>query len=377
MKIGIDARVLGTSRALDRYTRNLISQLAVIKTKHRFVIFLREGASPDKLRIPKADNFEYAFFKANHSLFEHLTLAFRLKKYQLDVLFHPDNKSLLWCRIPQVTTLHDLTPQKFPGLVLSKDTWIYIRQKLYFLLQNKALSKNARIITVSKNTKRDVVSFLGLDVGKVAVVYEGVEKHFAPQNASQVTKILKKYQIEKPYLFYLGGFGRHKNVLSVLRAFVSVKGEFEDLKLVLGGKANDSGSSGQNIFSELRSFVEANHIKKRAQFPGFVAEEDLPAIYSGAKVFVYPSKYEGFGFPPLEAMACGTPVVCSKAASLPEVGGEAVVYAQSVSEIAFSVTQILKSATMQKELSQKSLKQAKKFKWSKCARETLKIVESI
>ena len=173
----------------------------------------------------------------------------------------------------------------------------------------------------------------------------------------------------------MGGFGRHKNVANVIKALSPLRNNFKDINLVLGGKKDDAGSSGQNTYTELVALVEKNHLSEHVFFTGYIDEEDLPSLYSGAKVFIYPSKYEGFGFPPLESMACGTPVVCSKAASLPEVGGEAVMYVQSVDEIAESVGQVLGSNTLQKELSQKGLARAKKFSWKKCAKETLKVIE--
>lgn len=377
MKIGIDARVLGTSRALDRYTRNLITNLAAIKSQHRFVIFISEKFSFESLGIPKALNFEYVPLPPSPALFDHFLFGLRVKKYGLKVLFHPDNKSFLWCKIPQVTTLHDLTPQKFPGLVLSKSSWLFLRQKIYFALQSAALKNSAAVITVSKNTKKDAMLMLKLKDELIYPIYEGVERHFSPVNAGKVKSVLDRYNIKKPYLFYVGGFGRHKNALSVARAFATLEKSFKDLNLVLGGSANDAGSSGQNIYGELLQFVGKNRLAQRVFFPGFIAEEDLPAFYSGAYVFIFPSKYEGFGFPPLEAMACGVPVVCSQAASLPEVGGKAVLYAQSVDEITFAVKQILESGALKKELAQKGLKQAKKFSWPKCARETLKVLESL
>lgn len=376
MTIAIDARVLGTSRALDRYTRNLIIQFAELGKQHKFIIFVNENVVKEKLNIPEPEHFTIAALPSTHTLLDHFTFCKRIKKFNPQVLLHPDNRSFLVCNIPQITTLHDLTPQKFPGLVLSKDPLLFFRQRLYFELQNEALKKCKFIITVSKNTKKDVLKILKYPSDKIYPIYEGVESHFKPIPYARASTTLKKYSVEKPYIFYLGGFGKHKNVLNLVKAFNCVKDDYKDMRLVLGGKASDANSSGQNTYSDLVAYVKGKNLKRRVDFVGFISEEDLPSIYSNAKVFVFPSKYEGFGFPPLEGMACGTPVICSNAASLPEIGGKAVLYAQSVDEIEDALRKIFDNAYLAKELRDKGIKQAKKFTWRKTAKETLKVIES-
>jgi glycosyltransferase involved in cell wall biosynthesis len=368
MRIGIDARVLGTDRALDRYTRNLLENLAQVGKDHEFIVFVNPGHKLPK--FSKSSAIEIASLSQSRTLEDHFLFCRKVSEYRLNILFHPDNRSFLFCKIPQITTLHDLTPQKFPKMLLSRDPILRARQGLYFKLQNLALRKNTKIITVSENTKRDVVSMLGIDSQKVIPIYEGVEKDFKPQPRPQISKVLKQYRINTPYFFYLGGFGKHKNVASLISAFAKI--ENKDTTLAIGGKPGDDASSAQNSFLELKQLVSNLKLEKRVRFVGFIAEVDLPAVYSGAKVFVYPSKYEGFGFPPLESMACGTPVICSKAASLPEVCGDAVLYANSVDEITHELEKVLSDPRLAKELSGKGLKQARKFSWKKCAKETLK-----
>ena len=376
MKIGIDARVLGTSRALDRYTRNLITHLSAIKSKHKFVVFFNENVTFKDLGVSERDNILYIAMPATPTLLDHFTFERRVRKHKLSVLFHPDNKSFLFCKIPQITTLHDLTPQKFPTLVLSKDSLTFLRQRAYFYIQNEALKKNARIITVSKNTKKDALTFLKLEGEKIIPIYEGVESHFKPESIKNINTSINRYHLKKPYLFYVGGFGRHKNVSNIIKALDVLQNSFPNVSLVLGGKKDDSKSSGQNVYTDLADLVKKSNLSEKVVFTGYIKEADLPSLYSGAKVFIYPSKYEGFGFPPLESMACGTPVVCSKSASLPEVCGKAVRYAQSVDEIADKVGRVLNNDSLQRELSEKGIIQAKKFSWRRCAKETLKVIES-
>ncbi len=381
MNIGIDGRVLGTMRALDRYTKNIIENIAQVSNgKHSLVVFVRNSYRfhASDFKFPKALSVDFIKLKEIPTLFDHFIFCRNVKKYNLDVLFHPDNRSFLFCSIAQVTTIHDLIPQKFPNLVLSRDPLVNFRQKLYFSLQKTALERVSKIIAVSRNTKKDIISEFGADKEKIAVIYEGIENHFKPQKKAVIGQTLERYKITPPYIFYLGGFGRHKNVLNLVKAFEKYLKESEDKEtfLVLGGKPGDDNSSGQNTYSEINTVAQSLGIEKRILFPGFLAESDLPAIYSGAKVFVFPSKYEGFGFPPLEAMACGVPVVVSKKASLPEVVGEAALFANSVDEIADSIKGIMVSPALAKELSANGLTQSKKFSWKKAGRETLKVLES-
>lgn len=382
MTIGIDGRVLGTMRALDRYTKNIIENIARVSSgKHKLVIFVRNSYRfrDSDFKLPKAISVDFIKLKEVPTLFDHFIFCRSVKKYNLDVLFHPDNRSFLFCNIAQVTTIHDLIPQKFPNLVLSKDPLINFRQRIYFSLQKAALEKVSKIVAVSKNTKKDITSEFGVDKEKITVIYEGIENHFKPQKKAVTSQTLERYKITAPYIFYLGGFGKHKNVLNLVKAFEKYLKESEDKEtfLVLGGKPGDDNSSGQNTYSEINTVAQSLGIEKRILFPGFLAEPDLPAIYSGAKVFVFPSKYEGFGFPPLEAMACGVPVVVSKKASLPEVVGEATLFANSVDEIADSIKRIMTNSALAKELSLKGVTQAKKFNWKKAGRETLKVLESV
>jgi len=169
--------------------------------------------------------------------------------------------------------------------------------------------------------------------------------------------------------------GRHKNVATLVEAFAQVikRKVSDNLKLVVGGKTAGDVSSGQNEYSNLVKQIAALGITDRVIFTGFIVDEDLPVLYGGATVFVYPSLYEGFGFPPLEALSCGCPVICSNAASLPEVVGKAgaLVDPRAVGEFTEKILEVVSlSSDKRRSVVERGLKQARKFSWKKCARET-------
>jgi glycosyltransferase involved in cell wall biosynthesis len=266
-------------------------------------------------------------------------------------------------------------PWKIPWLVRSHNPFWRWRQDLYFRLQAKALRQQAaKIITVSLNTKEDIVEILNIPAERVSVIYEGVEDKFRREEDEKVLeKVKAKYNIFGPYLLYLGGFEPHKNVVNLLQAFGQTY--THNLKLVLAGGVGKAENN-------LKEAVRELGMQETVLFTGFIAEEDLPKIYSGAVLFLYPSLYEGFGFPPLEAMACGVPVIMAKTASLLEVGGGAVLYfdPENVNSIAGALQQALQlyinQRSVYEEWSLKCRQQASLFSWEKTARETLAVLES-
>lgn len=381
MRIGIDVRVLTTTRALARYTANTVDGLLRRGSRrHFFYLFTAAPASLKKVAaiakgLPGL-KYEAVSAPTKWVLRDHFFFYDTAEKLNLDVFFHPDNTEFLRCHPQSVVTLHDVMPWKIPGFIRSRNPLWRWRQDFYFRLQAKALKEQAaKIITVSLNTKEDIVKILGLSPDKISVVYEGVEGKFRREEDRKVIEQVKaKYDIVGPYLLYLGGFEPHKNIVNLLRAFGQIY--THNLKLVLAG-----GVGGQE--SRLKAVVQELGMEETVIFAGFIEEEDLPRIYSGAVLFLYPSLYEGFGFPPLEAMSCGVPVVMANAASLLEVGGEAVIYfdPENVNSIAGAIQQALRLYINQhsayEEWSLKCRQQASLFSWEKTAQETLAVLESL
>lgn len=380
MRIGIDVRVLTTTRALARYTANIVDGLLRLGSEqHFFYLFTTAPASLEKVAalaqgLPGL-KYEAVPAPPKWVLRDHFFFYDTAEKLDLDVFFHPDNTEFLRCHPHSVVTLHDVMPWKIPQLVRSRNPLWRWRQDLYFRLQARALREQAaRIITVSLNTKGDIVKILNIPAERISVIYEGVEDKFRREEDEKVLeKVKAKYNIFGPYLLYLGGFEPHKNVVNLLQAFGQTY--THNLKLVLAGGVGKAEN-------DLKEAVRELGMQETVLFTGFIAEEDLPRIYSGAVLFLYPSLYEGFGFPPLEAMACGVPVIMAKTASLAEVGGGAVLYfdPENVRSIAGALQQALQiyvnQRTVYEEWSLKCRQQASLFSWEKTARETLAVLES-
>ncbi len=364
MRIGIDVRVLGTNKALERYTRNLVSELLKVDTTNSYVLL-----TDNVEKVSSFGDLASVFpLPPKKVLTDHLRFNRLIKGTNLDLVFHPDNTEFFSCVPLSVVTLHDVIPWKFPEMILSSNPLLKARQVLYFKLQEAALRKATHILTVSQNSKKDISQILNIDPEKITVTYEGIEDNFEKKGKEET---LKKYKISGDYIFYIGGFSPHKNVLGLVRAFALISNSNLDLKLVLGGKSEET-KGGQSSFREIITEIIKNKLKDKVIFPGFIDETDLPALYQHAKVFVYPSLYEGFGFPPLEAMKAGVPVVTSKRASLGELLGKAAYFTEVTNpeKLALSVGEVLKNGKLRESLVKKGQDLADTFKWEKTAKET-------
>lgn len=254
-------------------------------------------------------------------------------------------------KYPKVTTVHDLIPFKYPQTTTDTIRQAH-RKRLAWVLR-----ESDKIIAVSHATKEDLVSILKVPENKIVVIPEGVDSHFCPQPLEIIDSIKRKYKIKGEYVFSLSTLEPRKNQIGLIQAFQIVKKKYPEMQLVLGGKTG---------WGDIPKPVSG------VLMPGYIPDSDLPALLSGASVFALPSFYEGFGLPPLEAMACGTPVVTSDISSLPEVVGEAgiLVDPNKVEDIA---TGIIKAIESQPQLREKGLVQAKKFSWERAARETYNV----
>jgi glycosyltransferase involved in cell wall biosynthesis len=255
-------------------------------------------------------------------------------------------------------------------------------------MNTKQEAKKAdKIMADSFSTKEDLVNIYKIDPAKIKVVYLGVSKDFKPikKDNPQLKRVRKKYSLPaspsggpKPFILYFGTIEPRKNLILLIKAFEALKEKtiwkgfegdvFSDLKLVIAGA---KGWLYKDIFKE----VENSKYKKDIIFTGFVDDKDKPHLYNLANLFVYPSFFEGFGFPPLEAMACGVPTIVSNASSLPEIVGDGAVMIDpyNVDELAFAIRKVLEDKDLRENLIKKGLKQAKKFSWDKTAQEVLEV----
>jgi glycosyltransferase involved in cell wall biosynthesis len=276
-----------------------------------------------------------------------------------------------------VVTVHDLIPMILPAYRGS------ILVRLYTRLVAAAARKADIVLTDSEASKQDIVRLLGILEERVRVIYLAADDVYQPVlDGHRLAGSRRKYGLPESYLLYLGGFDQRKNVPTLLKAFAQLakdsrfEGRDSRVHLVMAGRLPEKGS---DFFPDPRSIVQELGIGERVVFTGWVLEEDKPALYSGARALVFPSLYEGFGLPPLEALACGTPVIASNRGSLPEIVGDGglLLEPDDVEGLAGAMEQLLNDDTLWGDLREKGLAHAARFSWEKTARETLAVYQEI
>jgi glycosyltransferase involved in cell wall biosynthesis len=291
------------------------------------------------------------------------------KKLELDLFHDPSGVTPLLFgagRARTVITVHDVFAWSCPGTSNLLDTVIY-RHWL-----PRVLPGVDAVITDSQASKTDISKYLGVPSSKVNVIHLGVDGCFHPVAGELAATVGRSHGLPDRYVLYLGSVEKRKNLSTLLRAYAHLRRLVQVPKLVIVGAKRHRSAGIEEILQEL-ALVE--HVL----FPGYVPDEDLPALYSGADLFVFPSLYEGFGLPPLEAMACGTPVVTSNVSSLPEVVGDAAITVTpyDVEALAEAMRRVLTDADLRAELREKGLARAKQFTWERCAQETLAVYEQV
>lgn len=293
---------------------------------------------------------------------------------KLDGITHLPNQHLgrygLFLKVPYIITVHDII--RYFDLE-GENTFIHrpnLRDRFYLSLDYKGVKKATRVIAVSQTTKDDLVQHLGIPEERISVVYEGIDH--------SLFKPTSRRLVDHPYLLFVGTEHPRKNFAGLLNSFSKLKsqGRFKDLKVLKVGRA---GRPGTDFRQQTLQVVEELGLSSEVVFTDYVAREDLPAYYSGAECFILPSLYEGFGFPPLEAMACGCPVIVSNAASLPEVVGNAAIKVDpdDIDGTANALLKILIDEHLKQELVSKGFKQVRRFSWQRVANETLKVYKSV
>ena len=267
----------------------------------------------------------------------------------------------LFLKNPFIVTVHDLVRNCFG---FAKET---ITERILLKLDRRCIKRASHIIAVSHSTRNDLIKYLKIPDDRISVVYNGVDHN--------IFKPYKVKLLDKPYILYVGSERPRKNLGRLFEAFAKLKGEFPELKLV---KIGASGRS-EKYRSEVMRQLDSLGITRDVIFVEHVSELELAHYYSSAALLTYPSLYEGFGLPPLEAMACGCPVVTSNTSSLPEVVGEAgiMVDPYDIYSLAQAIRQVLTDDKLRDDMIRKGLEQAKKFSWEETARETMKVYEKV
>jgi glycosyltransferase involved in cell wall biosynthesis len=303
----------------------------------------------------------------------------RAARGQVDVLHYPYFASPLFTTLPTVVTIHDLIPLLFPEYSINPGV------KLYNALIVAAARRADAVIAVSEHTRRDIVTHLHIPAQRIHVTYEAAGEEFRPQAEQSVAAIRQRYGLGR-YIYYIGGLNRHKNVQALLAAYKQARQNLpEPPQLVIAGQAH---SGNKAVFPDLRAACAALGLSwadgsqrnaADVRFLGFVAEEDKPALYAAADLFVYPSLYEGFGFCPLEAMASGAPVISSRTASLPEIVGDGgvLVDPSDIGALAEAIVGVLTNPALAGDLRRRGLRQAARFDWATMAEQTAVVYSTI
>jgi glycosyltransferase involved in cell wall biosynthesis len=347
------------------YTRELVVALMKAECDYDFTVYSSSPAlkkmCPEKVIRVSPLTSPGLGFKGHlmRLLWQQTILPFKSRRQNASLVYSTVPEGILFSSVKQIITMHDILPTKYPEM--------YPRMKYHFYYTVPLLLKKSRaVICVSESTKRDVTARYAVKDEPLYVVYGGFDRQrFYPREKGVVQK---RYGLGN-YLLYIGDMRPYKNLERSIEAFARLN--LTDLSFVIGG------SKDHHFYPGLEKKVDSLLLKDKTIFLGYVPEEDLPHLYSEAAAFVFPSLYEGFGLPPLEAMACGCPIVTSRAGSLPEVCGDAVRYVDpyDVESIAQGMHEVLTDEVMRQNLRAKGLERAKLFSWERAAKEHLKIFE--
>ncbi|MBI1356005.1 MAG: glycosyltransferase [Acidobacteria bacterium] len=370
--IGIDIRRAGEF-GVGIYTKNLVRSLARVGPEHSYVLL--GGPRNREFLGDLGPNFRLVQYgRRFDSLRSHLDFWFVLRGLGLDVFHIPHRWAPLSTPAPYVVTLHDLNNLYFP-----KDRRSQVLERLQRGVLRRGLDRASRIITVSQATRRDAVKRLGLPDSKFTTIYDAVDEQVAQPVPPEVRKLtLERYSISDPFVLYAGRIQPQKNVPRLIEAFAVVKAQLENhwkyhhLKLIVIG--DDLAR-----YPEVRRAVMRSRLQDSVRFLGFVPLETLRCFYNEATAFLFPSLYEGFGMPPLEAMAHGTPVVTSSVSSLPESVGDAaeLVNPTNVFDIARGLRKILLDDEYRSDLRKRGFEQVRKFSWDRSAEQVLEVYREV
>lgn len=378
MLIGIDARfAVHNRRGIGNYTLKLIQNLGEIDNQNEYILYTDRDDTEEVL--PRQKNFRIKkLHPSNYLIWEQIALPMQARKDSLDILHCTGNTAPIYLntKIKLISTIHDVMYLKdysaIPQSLSIYQRWGRIYRKMIVSLTIKHVAK---IITVSNFSKNDIKEhFPSIKNEGIDVIYEAADERFRVVDRNDATvKIKNKFGIAGSYILSLGATDPRKNTELVIKKYIELRREKKiEEKLVIVGMPNWRQTKFYNMAYE-SSFAED------IMFTDFISEEDLVLLYNCATVFLYPSLYEGFGIPPLEAMACGVPVITSNTTSIPEIVGNAalLINPRDGKELEKVLLNLLNDEMLRKDLIKRGLEQVKNFSWKKMAKETLNVYESL
>jgi glycosyltransferase involved in cell wall biosynthesis len=368
MHIAVNAHLLAHTRSFRRagvshYIEQVLQHLGQIDSTNHYSVFTTRGLDAAALGLPA--NFQVRPSRLptiNPRVripWEQMLAPILLRRIGADLYHGALNVVPFACPIPSVVTVHDLAFIRFPETFRSYNrTYLDIATRL-------SVRRAQRILAVSEHTRREVVGLLGVPAERVVVTPNAARAHFRLPDPQRLEAFRRAHDLPERFILYVGTLEPRKNLTTLLEAYAEVS-QLHDLPLLIGG---GKGWLYQPVFARL----EELDLRDRVRFIGYIEEEELPLWYAAATVFVFPSIYEGFGMPPLEAMACGTPVICSDSSSLPEVVADAGVLVPPRDAAAWSaaIDQVLRDADLRADLRERGLRRAAHFTWRNSAEQTL------
>lgn len=371
MRIGIDATAVPPKpMGAGLYIVYLVQEIGKLDTPHQFVVFAQEylrphleGHDSDKMQIVWLDNMS----RARRLLWEQIAFPRMIREMELNLLHSPHYTMPLSLSIPSVVTYHDMI------FFIHPEKHTFAKRYFFPWMMRRSSKKAAKIITDSENTCRDAMRFLDISPDKITTVHLGYQDIFRKiDDQKRLNAIRTQYELPDQYIFYAGAIEPRKNVPLLLTVFEKLVQQGFPHHLVLAG-----GLGWQ--YEDVLTQIDAMQAKDRVHRVGHVPYTDLPIFYNLADVFVYPSVYEGFGLPPLEGMACGTPVITSNISSMPEFVADAGILTPPDDEAALlqAVTKVLSDDDLRQRLSKDGPIRAANFTWKHTAEKTLQIYEQV
>jgi glycosyltransferase involved in cell wall biosynthesis len=360
MKIAFDLRRIGNP-GIGRYMKCLTEAVTAQAPENEYLLILPPGGD-DLVNAPEAKKI--CSPAKYYSVREQVELPRILRRHKVDLLHSPHFLLPLLRPCPAIATIHDVIylacPQDLPSRI----------GRLYYRAMMNACARMAtRIITDSEHSRNEIVSYLRADPERIDVIYPGVDSSFTPvTDAVHLAAVRSRFGIHREFILCVGIYKLRKNQAGLLRAFQRLLADGMQAQLVIAGPMAEGEAILRRLAAELG-------VADRVIFAGFVSDADLCALYSAARVCVCPSLYEGFGFTVLEAMACGAPVVCSNATSLPEVAGKAALYfdPHDPEEMASQLVRVFCDAALRASLIEQGRQNMQRFNWAETARQTLAV----
>lgn len=394
-RILIDGRFVGVGESISRYTLELLREILNLDKENEYTLLVRPQAK-SKISNFKPQNYGNLIIKIldikHYSWSEQTKLLDYLNNEKFDLVHFTQFNHPIRYKGNFIVTIHDLT---MIGHLHRQNA---IKRMAFNMVMKAAVQNSKRIISISKMTKQDILDYYKTDPKKIEVIYHGIDhERFhsmqytsvsagpSPDGDSRIQQFKDRYKIANEYFLYTGMWKKHKNLIRLLKAFEIFSRQNTDnrIQLVLVGKIDPSEP-------EVLTEVERNNSTYKPVRPpgglpttnyplvvttGFIDDDELPVAYAGAMAYIIPSLSEGFGWPPLEAMACGVPVISSNLSCMPEILGDAPIYFDpyEIKDIAKAMEKISKDEKLRAELSKKGLAQVKKYNWSDCAEKTLAV----